>query len=114
MSAWVGREFVLANWSYCTLLWASLVLFAFDLYDKDTSGQLSWSSRRWSSSSWRCMAWSTTRTHTLGTSWLSSMSGHAGLLNIHNLGDLCKRHPALLMPAFLYQDAIHHRICGPR
>lgn len=34
------REFVTAMWNYSTLNLASLVLFAFDLYDKDGSGEL--------------------------------------------------------------------------
>lgn len=32
------REFILALWNYCTLGKATLVIFAFDLYDKDGSG----------------------------------------------------------------------------
>ncbi|CAM9668301.1 unnamed protein product, partial [Ectocarpus fasciculatus] len=31
------REFILALWNYCTLGKATLVIFAFDLYDKDGS-----------------------------------------------------------------------------
>lgn len=34
------REFVLSLWNYCTLSRASLVMFAFDLYDKDASGSI--------------------------------------------------------------------------
>lgn len=32
------REFVVALWNYCTLGKATLVIFAFDLYDTDGSG----------------------------------------------------------------------------
>lgn len=32
------REFVLSAWNYCSLGRATLMLFAFDLYDKDASG----------------------------------------------------------------------------
>jgi Ca2+-binding EF-hand superfamily protein len=32
------REFILALWNYCTLGKATLVIFAFDLYDSDGSG----------------------------------------------------------------------------
>lgn len=32
------REFILCLWNYCTLGKATLVMFAFDLYDKDGSG----------------------------------------------------------------------------
>lgn len=35
------REFVLSLWNYCTLSKASLVMFAFDLYDTDSTGELS-------------------------------------------------------------------------
>ncbi len=35
------REFVLALWNYCTLSPATLDKFAFGLYDKDSSGNLS-------------------------------------------------------------------------
>lgn len=34
------REFVLSLWNYCTLTKATLDLFAFDLYDQDSSGEL--------------------------------------------------------------------------
>jgi serine/threonine-protein phosphatase 2B regulatory subunit len=35
------REFVLSLWNYCSLSNATLDIFAFDLYDRDSSGQLS-------------------------------------------------------------------------
>ncbi len=35
------REFVLSLWNYCALSRATLVLFAFDLYDRDSSGAIS-------------------------------------------------------------------------
>jgi serine/threonine-protein phosphatase 2B regulatory subunit len=35
------REFVMSLWNYCTLTSATLELFAFDLYDKDSTGELS-------------------------------------------------------------------------
>lgn len=35
------REFVLSVWNYCTLSKATLALFAFDLYDNDSNGELS-------------------------------------------------------------------------
>ena len=34
------REFILALWNYCTLGKATLVIFAFDLYDLDGSGTI--------------------------------------------------------------------------
>lgn len=34
------REFVLTLWNYCTLSKASLIVFAFDLYDSDGTGYL--------------------------------------------------------------------------
>lgn len=35
------REFVMSLWNYCTLSTATLELFAFDLYDRDSTGELS-------------------------------------------------------------------------
>jgi serine/threonine-protein phosphatase 2B regulatory subunit len=35
------REFILSLWNYCTLTQATLDIFAFDLYDTDESGELS-------------------------------------------------------------------------
>lgn len=35
------REFVVAMWNYCTLSRSSLIVFAFDLYDTDETGELS-------------------------------------------------------------------------
>ncbi len=37
------REYVLTLWNYCTLSKASLVIFAFDLYDTASAGSLSMS-----------------------------------------------------------------------
>ena len=37
------REFILSLWNYCTLTKATLDIFTFDLYDQDTSGELSYS-----------------------------------------------------------------------
>ena len=34
------REFVIAAWNYCTLTHGTLVMFAFDLYDRDHSGYI--------------------------------------------------------------------------
>lgn len=35
------REFVVALWNYCTLSHSSLIIFAFDVYDTDETGELS-------------------------------------------------------------------------
>lgn len=35
------REFVVALWNYCTLSHSSLIIFAFDMYDTDETGELS-------------------------------------------------------------------------
>ena len=34
------REFVLSLWNFCSVINASLRLFAFDLYDTDASGRI--------------------------------------------------------------------------
>ena len=34
------REFVISSWNYCTLGSTTLAQFAFDLYDRDNSGQI--------------------------------------------------------------------------
>lgn len=34
------REFVMSLWNYCTLSKAALIMFAFDLYDNDNSGEI--------------------------------------------------------------------------
>ncbi len=35
------KEFVMSLWNYCTLGKATLLLFAFDIYDRDSSGEIS-------------------------------------------------------------------------
>lgn len=34
------REFVMSLWNYCTLSKAALIMFAFDLYDNNNSGEI--------------------------------------------------------------------------
>jgi Ca2+-binding EF-hand superfamily protein len=110
------REFVIALWNYATLTPSSLVLFAFDMYDKDGSGVLELAEIK------------KMLVEVYGPQYASNPHARQMVLDLHDkmgvaLGmpvymkvtefeSLCKNRPAMLMPAFIFQDALRSRICG--
>jgi serine/threonine-protein phosphatase 2B regulatory subunit len=111
------KEFVMSMWNYCTLGKSALVLFAFDLYDGDNSGFIDPEEvstmlkdvygRRFQTSK---MA---KKIYMKLTDAAADISKDGGEVNITKFNDFCKRHPALLYPAFVFQTELQVRCMGP-
>jgi hypothetical protein len=109
-------EFVLAVWNYCTFNHASLVRFAFDLYDVDGSGEIEHDEVV------RCVR------EVWGSAWETSPSAQkivekldtimAGTpnnrLSTNLFQEFAVRHPMLLFPAFELQMEIQRKVLGKR
>ncbi|GMF64522.1 unnamed protein product [Phytophthora lilii] len=109
-------EFVLAVWNYCSFNHASLVRFAFDLYDVDGSGEIEHDEVV------RCVR------EVWGSAWESSPSAHKIVEKLDNImantpnnrlsanlfQEFAVRHPMLLFPAFELQMEIQRKVLGKR
>ena len=104
------KEFVYSLWNYCTLAKSTLVLFAFDLYDKDDSGEIGAS---------ECV-------HLLhdvyGSKWNSNSMALSIQRDLEKYEDIdlsefsafTRTHAALLFPAFQMQEVFRRKILGVR
>ncbi|OWZ20854.1 hypothetical protein PHMEG_0004682 [Phytophthora megakarya] len=109
-------EFVLAVWNYCSFNHASLVRFAFDLYDIDGSGEIEHDEIE------RCVR------EVWGAGWEVNSNAHkivdkldAIMANTTNnrlsatlFQEFAVRHPMLLFPAFELQMEIQRKVLGKR
>ncbi|KAE8915378.1 hypothetical protein PF005_g2864 [Phytophthora fragariae] len=109
-------EFVLAVWNYCSFNHASLVRFAYDLYDIDGSGEIEHDEVV------RCVR------EVWGSAWETSSSAQkivdkldAIMANTPNnrlsaalFQEFAVRHPMLLFPAFELQMEIQRKVLGKR
>ncbi|KAF4046266.1 EF hand [Phytophthora infestans] len=109
-------EFVLAVWNYCTFNHASLIRFAFDLYDVDGSGEIEHDEVV------RCVR------EVWGSSWETSPNAHKivekldaimentanNRLSANLFQEFAVRHPMLLFPAFELQMEIQRKVLGKR
>ncbi|GMF47995.1 unnamed protein product [Phytophthora fragariaefolia] len=109
-------EFVLAVWNYCSFNHASLVRFAYDLYDVDGSGEIEHDEvvrcvrEVWGS------AWETSSSAQKIVEKLDSIMANtpnnrlsAALFQVFAI-----RHPMLLFPAFELQMEIQRKVLGKR
>jgi serine/threonine-protein phosphatase 2B regulatory subunit len=124
-------EFVLALWNYCTLGKSALVMFAFDLYDLDGSGEIEEPEvqqmlRDIYGPEFRANGRAgkiyvqLTRHFEIATEEkkrnLNAAFGpgeQAGI-TVQQFNDFTKTHPSMLHPAFLFQTAIQKRCLGVR
>jgi Ca2+-binding EF-hand superfamily protein len=107
------KEFVMALWNYCTLGKATLLLFAFDIYDRDTSGELTVDEivqmlRDVYGSSFQSNAHASIILKRLHDLQVNSLSG----VDIDTFRGFAGKHQALLYPAFEIQRVIQRRILG--
>jgi len=111
------HEFVLSVWNYCTLTKATLDMFAFDLYDQDSSGELSVKEIREMASDIYGKAGLKTNFHARNfikeLSDIEMRSGGASL-RFEEFRLFTKNHPAMLFPAFRMQLALQQKILGVR
>eukprot|EP01038_Epipyxis_sp_PR26KG_P007378 gene7378-10050_t len=105
------REFVIALWNYCTLEFPTLVIFAFDLYDKDASGFLS-------TTEIKQMLGDIYGKHAATNSYaktiLSELKHYdeSAEFNLEKFRLFVKHHGSFLFPAFQMQEALQKKILG--
>ena len=105
------REFVLSLWNYCTLSKASLVIFAFDLYDVDSTGQLS---PKEIHNMLVDLYGKTVDTHPQAKLMNKELKAIDSVvaINVDRFRAFVTNHPALLFPAFQMQLALRQHILG--
>lgn len=114
------REFVVASWNYCTLSKGALVMFAFDLYDRDHSGVMD-------RSEVQCLlkdVYGKDFAHALQAQYiLKRLQALSDAENQTDIGmyidhaaffEFCQHYPGLLYPAFNLQHQIRTKILGER
>mgnify|MGYP000395057526 CR=1 FL=1 len=107
------KEFVMALWNYCTLGKATLVLFAFDIYDRDSSGELALDEVRAMlkdvyGSSFENNAHAKQILKQLDSLAINRSDG----VDVDQFRAFCLKHQAVLYPAFEIQREIQRRILG--
>jgi len=108
-------EFVISVWNVCALNPETLSDFAFDLYDRDSDGEISYPEME-------CMIeelyGKTGKRSTSGKQCLADLTYYAetqgGALSLDNCAYFTAHHSMLLLPAFQIQQAIQRRVMGPR
>lgn len=109
------REFVLALWNYCTLSRATLDLFAFDLYDRDSSGLLSVEEiekmcKDIYGRNFKSNAQARAIVQELNNGKLDDDTG----VDIDAFRHFARTHQALLFPAFLMQELLQKKVLGKK
>eukprot|EP01035_Chromulina_nebulosa_P022337 gene22337-28925_t len=107
------REFVLSLWNYCTLSSATLALFAFDLYDHDSSGVLSVAEIEGMMREVYGRA-AATSPYAKGVSNELRLIESNGDLDVDTFALFSRNHKAMLFPAFLVQSQLQKKILGLR
>lgn len=102
-------------WNYCTLSKAALIMFAFDLYDNDNSGEIDIGEvelllkevygREFQSN---------THAQTIMAKLRGSELGLARNINVDQFREFCRTHPAVLYPAFVLQTQMQEKILGSK
>lgn len=109
------REFVMSLWNYCTLSKAALIMFAFDLYDNDNSGEIDLAEvelllkevygREFQSN---------TQAQTIMAKLRGGDLGMERNINVDQFREFCRTHPAVLYPAFVLQTQMQEKILGSK
>jgi len=109
-------EFVVALWNYCTFTKASLLRFAFELFDADDSGFIDLDEMKLLLR--ECYGkhkYKKTQAARHILNELESMiekGKNVGGLNLNDFNEFCLHHPALLYPAFELQQALQQNVLG--
>jgi len=118
------REFVISMWSYCTLGKAALIIFAFDIFDRDSSGEIDIDEVK-------CFlkeVYGGDITHNaLAQQTLEAIGGYLQpskkwnykgarpqVITKEAFGRIARACPALLFPAFQLQTKLQTRILGEK
>lgn len=102
-------------WNYCTLSKAALVMFAFDLYDNDNSGEIDMVEvelllkevygREFQGS---------TQAQAIMTKLRGGDLGIDRNISVDQFREFCRTHPAVLYPAFVLQTQMREKILGSK
>jgi len=117
------REFVVSLWNYCTSDSYALMSFSFDLYDLDNSGMISNEEmvnvcKEVYGKDIENNKRAKNIIEKLQRSNRSSLKGGDQLVDIEpectkeGFVQFCKRHPALLFPAFMLQETLRNELLG--
>ena len=102
-------------WNYCTLSKAALIMFAFDLYDNDNSGEIDIGEvelllkevygREFQTSS---------QAQAIMVKLKSGENDLKRDINVDSFREFCRTHPAVLYPAFVLQAQMQNKILGSK
>lgn len=102
-------------WNYCTLSKAALIMFAFDLYDNDNSGEIDLAEvelllkevygREFQSN---------TQAQSIMAKLRGGDIGMERNINVDQFREFCRTHPAVLYPAFVLQTQMQDKILGSK
>ena len=106
------REFVLSLWNYCTLTKASLMMFAFDLYDKDQSGSIAGEEVIDMLHDLYGKEFKQNPQARLVERELEMLHRKDGAVSIEDFTVFARNHPALLFHAFRMQESIQDFVLG--
>lgn len=102
-------------WNYCTLSKAALIMFAFDLYDNDNSGEIDIGEvelllkevygKEFQTSS---------QAQAIMAKLKSGDNDMERDINVDSFREFCRTHPAVLYPAFVLQTQMQEKILGSK
>lgn len=102
-------------WNYCTLSKAALIMFAFDLYDNDNSGEIDLSEVELLLKE---VYGKEFQTNTHAQSIMARLrGGDLGMdrnITVDVFREFCRTHPAVLYPAFVLQTTMQEKILGSK
>ena len=103
------REFVMSLWNYCTLSKDTLVVFTFDIYDRDSSGEIE---AKEVQQMLKEIYGKTFKNNTQAKQIANEIDVKLGDVDIEEFKEFARTHPALLFPAFLMQMTLHKGTLG--
>lgn len=106
------KEFVMSLWNYCTLGKSTLVIFAFDLYDNDSSGSIGPEEVIKMLKDIYSDSYSTNGNAKAVAKDLASLEAADGVIDVEDFKQFSKTHPALLFPAFDLQINMRSGVLG--
>ena len=103
------KEFVMSLWNYCTLGKDTLILFAFDIYDKDSSGEIEGKEVHQMLNE---IYGKNYKNNTQALQIAKEIDVKLGDVDIEELKSFSRTHPALLFPAFNMQFTLQKGTLG--
>lgn len=105
-------EFAVATWNYCSLSKDALHQFAFDLYDRDGSGDISKAEMFDLCKEVFGTAWETSKSTKHLAKNIFSYSSDSECISFEDFREVARNHQTLLFPAFKLQSLLRKRVIG--